>query len=154
MEAEGADYVSKRYIESSVADDYYELREGALNGASQLRKLNQYFESIGFTMEDYVVEMMGSGVEGAVPTSFEIPLEYRLNNDAVDVSIPMDHVVENGDGRLYRIQLLRYFGTAGTEENGYMLVPNGSGSLINFNNGKPTAAWYAEYIYGIRIYGA
>lgn len=149
MEAEGADYVQKRYIDSSVADDYYELREGALTGASQLRKLNQYFESIGFTREDYIEEMMGSGVEGAVPTSFEIPLEYRLNNDAVDVSIPMNHVVENGDGKLYRIQLLRYFGTAGTEENGYMLVPNGSGSLINFNNGKPTAAWYAEYIYGI-----
>lgn len=149
MEEEGADYVSKRYIESSVADDYYELREAAVTGASQLRKLNNYFESVGFTLDDYTEEMMGSGVEDAIPTSFEIPLEYRLNNDAVDVSIPMDHVVERGDGKLYRIQLLRYFGAAGIEEDGYMLVPNGSGSLINFNNGKSTAAWYAEYVYGI-----
>lgn len=149
LDEEGGTYVRKRYRESSVAEDYYELLEGALNGASQLRKLNQHFESIGFTREDYIEEMMGSGVEGAVPVSFEIPLEYRLNNDAVDVSIPMSHVVENGDGKLYRIQLLRYFGTAGTKENGYMLVPNGSGSLINFNNGKNAAAWYAEYVYGI-----
>lgn len=149
LDEEAGTYVRKRYRESSVADDYYEMLEGALNGASQLRKLNQHFEAVGFTMEDYMEEMMGSGVEGAVPVSFEIPLEYRLNNDAVDVSIPMNHVVENGGGKLYRIQLLRYFGTAGIEENGYMLVPNGSGSLINFNNGKPTAAWYAEYVYGI-----
>lgn len=149
LDEEAGTYVRKRYRESNIADDYYELLEGALNGASQLRKLNQHFESIGFTLEDYVEEMLGSGVEGAAPVSFEIPLEYRLNNDAVDVSIPMNHVVETGGGKLYRIQLLRYFGTAGTEENGYMLVPNGSGSLINFNNGKSTAAWYAEYVYGI-----
>lgn len=149
LDDDGKKYVSDRYKESSVADDYYELLESASKGASQIRKLNQYFETVGFTEEEYVTEMMGSGVEGAVPISFEIPLEYRLNNDAVDVSIPMDHVVENGGGTLFRIQLLRYFGTAGLDESGYMLVPNGSGSLINFNNGKPTATQYSEYVYGI-----
>ncbi len=30
-----------------------------------------------------------------------------------------------------------------------MLVPNGSGSLINFNNGKSAATQYSEYVYGI-----
>lgn len=149
LDEEGSKYVRTKYKESSVADDYYELLESAAKGASQIRKLNRYFEEAGFTEEEYTVEMMNSGVEGAVPISFEIPLEYRLNNDALDVSIPMNHVVENGGGTLFRIQLLRYFGTAGVDESGYMLVPNGSGSLINFNNGKPTAAQYAEYVYGI-----
>ncbi len=142
-------YVRERYRESSAVDDYYELLDSAAKGASQMRKMNQYFETAGFTEEDYVTEMMNSGVEGAVPISFEIPLEYRLHDDAVDVSIPMDHVVENGGGTLFRIQMLRYFGTAGMDESGYMLVPNGSGSLINFNNGKPTASQYSEYVYGI-----
>ena len=93
--------------------------------------------------------MEGSGVEGAVPISFLIPLEYRLNGDSVDVSIPMSGVQENGGGAIFRIQFLRYFGTAGKDEEGYMLVPNGSGSLINFNNGKVTENNYAEYVYGI-----
>lgn len=149
LDEEGRKYVLTKYRESSVGDDYFELLDSAAKGASQIRKLNRYFEEAGFTEEEYTVEMMNSGVEGAVPISFEIPLEYRLNGDAVDVSIPMDHVVENGGGSLFRIQLLRYFGTAGIDENGYMLVPNGSGSLIYFNNGKPTAAQYAEYVYGI-----
>lgn len=60
-----------------------------MKGASQLRKLNRFFEEAGFTEEDYITEMENSGVEGAVPISFMIPLEYRLNEDSVDVSIPM-----------------------------------------------------------------
>ena len=84
-----------------------------------------------------------------MPISFLIPLEYRLSEDGVEVSIPMKGVEENGGGTIFRIQMLRYLGSAGTDEDGYMLVPNGSGSLIYFNNGKTTAANYSEYIYGI-----
>ncbi len=144
-----ASFVNKKYTDSTVAENYKELLPSAAKGASQLRKLNKYFEAAGFTNEDYLREMENSGVEGAVPISFEIPLEYRLNGDAVDVSIPMSQVVENGGGAIFRIQLLRYFGAAGKDENGYMLVPNGSGSLIYFNNGKTTADNYSEYMYGI-----
>ncbi len=149
LDDEGRSFVQKKYIESKVADDYYELLESAVKGASQIRKLNRYFEAAGFTEEEYLTEMENSGVEGVIPISFMIPLEYRLNADAVDVSIPMKAVEENGGGTIFRIQLLRYFGAAGTEEEGYMLVPNGSGSLINFNNGKASAAQYSEYVYGI-----
>ncbi len=144
-----ASFVSKKYTESTVAENYKELLPSAAKGASQLRKLNKYFEQAGFTNEDYLREMENSGVEGAVPISFEIPLEYRLNEDSVDVSVPMGQVVENGGGAIFRIQLLRYFGAAGKDETGYMLVPNGSGSLIYFNNGKSSADNYSEYLYGV-----
>lgn len=149
LDDEGVKFVEKKYVESEVGDDYLELLSGAMKGASQIRNLNKYFEEAGFTEEDYIAEMENSGVEGAVPISFVVPLEYRLNGDAVDVSIPMSAVQENGGGSIFRIQLLRYFGAAGAEENGYMLVPNGSGSIINFNNGKTTAENYSEYVYGI-----
>jgi hypothetical protein len=149
LDDEGSKFVSKKYIDSSVADDYLELLESAVSGASQIRKLNKYFEEAGFTEDDYINEMENSGVEGAVPISFVIPVEYRLNNDGVDVSVPMSGVKENGGGTIFRIQLLRYFGAAGTDEDGYLLVPNGSGSIINFNNGKTGADNYSEYIYGI-----
>ena len=149
MSEEGRKFSEKKYTSSDVAENYMELLPSAVKGASQLRKLNKYFEEAGFTEEEYVVEMEGSGVEGVIPISFEIPLEYRLNEDGLDVSIPMSQVKENGGGRLFRIQLLRYFGAADEQEEGYMMVPNGSGSLIRFNNGKNTAAPYSEYIYGI-----
>lgn len=146
---EDAKAVAKKYTESNVADGYLELLASAVKGASQLRKLNKYFEAAGFNEEDYLREMENSGVEDAIPISFVIPLEYRLNGDAVDVSIPMCAVEERGGGTIFRIQLLRYLGAAGVDEEGYMLVPNGSGSLINFNNGKTTVENYSEYVYGI-----
>lgn len=149
MSEEGRTFTKKKYTESKVADNYYELLESAVKGASQLRKLNNYFTEAGFTEEEYIAEMEGSGVEGLIPISFEIPLEYRLNGDAVDVSIPLSEVKENGGGSIFRIQMLRYFGAAGTKEEGYMLVPNGSGSLINFNNGKMGTSPYSEYVYGL-----
>lgn len=67
----------------------------------------------------------------------------------MEVSIPMCAVKENGGGAIFRISLLRFLGAAGTDENGYLLVPNGSGSLINFNNGKTSAAPYSEFVYGM-----
>lgn len=149
MSEEGAKFSAKKFVESNVAEGYMEMLESTVKGASQLRKLNKYFEEAGFTTEDYMREMENSGVEDAVPISFMIPLEYRLNEDAVEVSIPMCAVEEYGGGSIFRIQFLRYFGTAGKEEKGYMLVPNGSGSLVRFNNGKTTASVYSEYVYGI-----
>lgn len=149
LSEDDAKQVAKKYVQSDVADGYLELLESAVKGASQIRKLNKYFEAAGFTEEDYIREMENSGVDGAVPISFIIPLEYRLDGDAVDVSVPMSAVEENGGGSIFRIQLLRYFGAAGIDEDGYMLVPNGSGSLIYFNNGKTTVENYSEYVYGI-----
>ncbi len=144
-----AKFVGKKFVESDVAEGYLEMLESTTKGASQLRKLNNYFEEAGFTLEDYTREMENSGVEGVTPISFLIPMEYRLNEDSVEVSIPMSGVQENGGGSIFRISMLRYFGSAGKEEEGYMLVPNGSGSLIRFNNGKANANIYSEYVYGI-----
>ena len=107
-----AKFVGKKFVESDVAEGYLEMLESTAKGASQLRKLNKYFEEAGFTLEDYSREMENSGVEGVVPISFLIPLEYRLTEEALDVSVPMSGVQENGGGSIFRISLLRYFGSA------------------------------------------
>ncbi|MBR6344925.1 MAG: hypothetical protein IKR70_04245 [Lachnospiraceae bacterium] len=80
---------------------------------------------------------------------FNIPLEYRIKDDYLEVSIPADHIEELGPGYVYRIQLLRYMAAPSKDDLGYMVVPNGSGSLINYNNGKTSAAAYSQYIYDI-----
>ncbi|MBQ0042058.1 MAG: hypothetical protein KBS85_01880 [Lachnospiraceae bacterium] len=144
-----AKFTKLKYKESGVADNYFELLEATMNGPSQLRKLNSYFEAAGFTIDDYNREMEGSGMDFDPPISITIPLDYKLNADAVDVSIPMKAVVETGGGYLYKIQLLRFFGAGTMNESGYLLVPNGAGSIIKFNNGKTTAENYVEYVYGI-----
>lgn len=93
------------------------------------------------------IYQVGDLTEGQI--HFDVPLEYRLNGDKLEVSIPVSGIGEYGGGFIYRIQLLRYMGAAHNSEEGYLVVPNGSGSLIRFNNGKTSAANYTQYIYDI-----
>lgn len=144
-----ANYVRLRYTEKSDINGYLMLPESVQSAPAQMRRLNNFFAEAGYTEEDFVQDMEEAGAEGAVPINFVIPLEYKLEADGLKVRIPTSHIEENGGGMLYRIQLLRYFGAADTAQEGYMLVPNGAGSIINFNNGKTDATDYNEFVYGI-----
>lgn len=126
-----------------------------LNGVVQknkitLQKIERFLQDAGFTEDDYYEQMELAGIKEEKETvSFIIPLEYRLEEDGLLVSIPTGKIKESGGAKIYRIQLHRYMGAAGRDETGYMVVPNGSGSIINFNNGKINAADYSQYIYNI-----
>jgi len=141
--------VAARFIESAEAPGFLELHESARTGAATLRQLNTQFEEAGYTEDDLLADMTASGVEGMLPIAFVVPLEYRLDGDSVVVSIPTGQIVEKGGGRISRIQFLRSFGAGSTGEEGYMVVPNGSGSIINFNNEKTFADIYNQFIYGL-----
>ena len=102
----------------------------------------------------FTIEGLDNGIRyiyniGDANASFEIPLEYRLCDDYIEASIPASAIKEQGDGYIYRIQLLRFMGATGYADKGYMVVPNGSGSIIDFNSDKKTAATYSQYIYDI-----
>lgn len=127
----------------------YQLNAQAAGSFIKLKKITEYLDKVGFTEEDYIEQMELAGVETAEVMSFVIPVEYRLDGDGVNVSIPESGIKEMGDGKLYRIKLLSYFGAAGMDEKGYIVVPNGSGSLINYNNGKELENVYSQYIYGM-----
>lgn len=146
-----AKYVRQRYSEWSEKEGWMIIVEGAKGAASQMRRMNEYLAEAGYTEEDYNADMLASGVEGVLPTYFVIPLEYTLEADDLRVRVPVNHIEENGDGKVYRIQLLRYFGASAMadEDGGYMLVPNGAGSIIKFNNGKTDASAYSQYVYNI-----
>lgn len=140
------------YLKSQFILGYYnaDVTAGAMDSYSQSVAKGQFIVQRITDGLRYVYRIGdltdNNGNEGI---SFEIPLEYRLNGDALDVSIPVSGIREYGNAAVYRIQLLSYMGAAHNTEDGYLVVPNASGSLIRFNNGKVTAASYAQYIYDI-----
>ncbi|MCL2628069.1 MAG: DUF5696 domain-containing protein [Oscillospiraceae bacterium] len=137
-----------RYIESDTAPGHMQLIDAARTGAATLREMNEVFASVGYTAEDFAADMAGSGVEEAVPLHFVVPLEFRLNDDSLIVNVNTTDIREYAGGRIDEIQLMRAFGAGGMNEDGYLVVPNGSGSLIYFNNRKTYADEYMQYIYG------
>lgn len=124
----------------------YYLNEKAMESKVGMKKLNKIFEDAGYTADDFNVDM--SETEGEENMSFTIPLEYRLTAKGLEVSIPTSQIEEKGGASIARIRVLPFFAAAGTDAEGYMLVPNGSGSLINLNNGCKNAS-YSQNIYGI-----
>jgi hypothetical protein len=142
-------FITSRYVPSEVAPGFLELQEAIRERAATILDLNALFAQTGYTHKDLADDMEASGVEGATSLGFIIPLEYRLDGDGVVVSIPTAQIGEMGGGRISRLQVLPFLGAAGLLEEGYMVVPNGSGSLIYFNNEKTFADDYMQYVYGL-----
>lgn len=151
MTEKDAKYVRQRYLDDGTIEGFLHLNEAILKAPATLRKVGEYLAAAGYTEADFEQDMVDAGAESELPISFIIPLEYTLEADGLKVRIPVEQIVENGDGQLYRIQLLRYLGASNLkdEDEGYMLVPNGSGSIIYFNNGKTDTNEYNQYVYGI-----
>lgn len=144
---------NKNYLKSQFLLYYYnqDVKSGSYDSYSQcVQKKQLTCESIDrgirfiYTIGDTKVK-----ANATEPLYFIVPLEYRLNDDNLEVSIPTSAIQEFGHGAVYRIQLLRYMGASSYDDEGYIVVPNAAGSIINFNNGKKSAAQYSQYIYEI-----
>ena len=146
-----AKYVRRNYLEDSDIPGFLQLNAAVIEAPATLRKVINYLTEAGYTQEDYDADMAAAGANQGERIHFIIPLEYTLEADGLKVRIPVEHVEEHGEAMIYRIQVLRYFGASymADEDKGYMLVPNGSGSLIYFNNGKVDTNEYSQYVYGI-----
>jgi len=149
MNEDDAAAFGRYYSTNSDVAGMRQLLKTARNNRNVQAKLQAMLDGVGFTEEDFTEQMALAGSNVTVPISFVVAVEYRLNDDYVEVSVPVDAIEERGGAAIFRIQLLRSFGAAGTEDSGYMVVPNGDGSIIKLNNGKTNATNYNQYIYGI-----
>lgn len=79
---------------------------------------------------------------------FIIPVEYRLEGDCFQVRILTDEISEYGTKRVNRISLTPYLLRGTAEDEGYLLLPDGSGATVDFSSVRPDAAIYTAQIYG------
>lgn len=89
-------------------------------------------------------------------TGFTVPVRYTLRDDYLEVEVLVDKIVElypTGEAAkvLLDVSVLPNMGAATTEETGYFVVPDGSGAIINFNNGKQIYKEYTGEVYGTDI---
>lgn len=85
---------------------------------------------------------------------FDVPVEIELQADRLCARVIAEEIKEpkpDKDGKMNHItdvEVLPYFGAGSPEDEGYMLVPDGSGALINFNNNKGNYTAYSQVVYG------
>lgn len=108
-----------------------------------------YFAEVGYTYEDLQKdkELDMSSVSNDKPI-FNVDVIYRLDGDDLIVEVPLSELEYKEEYPIYTITPLPYFGAGGKSDEGYMLVPEGGGALINFNNGRVSQNNYYANVYG------
>ena len=85
-------------------------------------------------------------------TGFTVPMTFALKDDHFDVSVLMNDIVvdEKSTSELLSVSVMPYFGCANYGEEGYILLPDGSGSLMdnNYMALDGGVKYYSTYIYG------
>ena len=116
---------------------------------SNKSKIAGYFEAAGYTQEDFDLDqqLVAGTAENTNPV-FNVVMEYRLENGDLVVSVPYQKMRYRSDYPITGVTVLPMFGAAGVEDEGCMLIPEGGGALIRFNNGKLSQNSYYANIYG------
>ncbi len=124
-------YAVDKYNNTNMASSYtHSVQEGGLTLSPVSNGVTLYFDFPGET-EKYTV-----------------PVQFTLQNDRLQVEVLFDRIRTYGDVEINTVDLMPYFGAATKEDEGYMLVPDGSGALISFSDVKQAADVYSQPVYG------
>lgn len=80
-----------------------------------------------------------------------IPVTYKLREDYLETSVDCTKIKESKAGSgisTTQLTLLGNFGAGAADEEGYFVLPDGCGALVNFNNGKLRSKEYSQPVYG------
>lgn len=131
-------------IRSQLVVTYYDSQKNTASIGSYLSSVRQ---------QSYEIRKIQDGVRityifSRETEQFSIPVEFRLDGDTLDVKIPVKDIQEFGEARIAEIQLLPFFLRGNLGEEGYLLIPDGSGALMRFSDVRPSASPYKQKVYG------
>ncbi len=125
------------------------VRNESLAGI-QLTRTLQAFEDAGYTDEDFQKDLEALQLEQTKPEPriFLASIEYTLDDDSLVVKVPASGIHYSDEYPISTVSVLGFFGAEGEGTEGSLFVPDGSGALIHFNNGKINYSSYEQSIYG------
>jgi hypothetical protein len=115
----------------------------------QRAEFETIFENAGYTYDDYLADIAHyPSVGGRERPAFNLTFRYSLEGNALVLNIPFDKIAYRTAYPLVRLTVLPFFGAGGLNDKGYLMVPDGSGALIYFNNGRYNQLSYTNFVYG------
>jgi hypothetical protein len=109
----------------------------------------ELFMANGYTPQEYFddLQFYEREIQVSEPV-FNISIYVELDDYGFNVTIPFDEIEYRSEFPPIDLRVLPFFGAGSSEDEGYMLVPDGSGALINFNNGKHNQNPYNNRVFG------
>lgn len=147
-DGETKDAIVEKYPEIKK-QNLYILRSSNKNIYQKLRVL---LEKYGYNENDLTADNKAAGIseENDNPV-FQIAIEYRITDSDLIVNVPHDKLSSPEGYTITQIKLLPYFGSKDKNSSGEILLPDGSGSVMELNNGKTNEVEYETRIYGGNI---
>ena len=102
----------------------------------------------GLTVTYHLMDNKTADTDGQKAELFTITLRYALEDESLIVRVPMAEVACPAGILPLKIAVLPHFGGSSATEGGYLLVPDGSGALIEFGSGKYSTTSYVGSVYG------
>ncbi|WP_162146776.1 DUF5696 domain-containing protein [Acholeplasma granularum] len=107
------------------------------------------FDHSLYTYEKYLEDSNRYGLPTALQLPyFEFAVQYKLTNLGLDIRLVNDSIVESEEFPIAYIDILPYFGAGNLGDEGYTVIPDGSGIFINHNNQKYSTVGYEKRVYG------
>jgi len=129
-------------------EDVYERREIP---RSQVKKLVMILEKAEYSEEDLIFDHEENRVEGTdteARAKLSATVQYRLEGGELVASLDTGSLEESKPYKIQSVSLLENFGAAGTKDEGYLFIPDGSGALVRLNNGRQLAQPILLPLYG------
>jgi len=137
----------KKYPTLGTTDMYLLKSEGFKR--TQYTDCEALMAKYGYNEEEFLIDQANVAQQDtASKLVFNVAIEYKLDGEDFVVSVPYEKMRYRSANVITSVNVLPMFGAAGTDETGFLFVPEGGGALIEFNNGKDKQNAYYADMYG------
>ena len=123
-----------------------------VDGKNQSANANSTVASVN--RGTYEIEEIENGIKviydfSREKESFKIPVAYTITDDhSFKAEVIVSEIDEYSKQRIMTISLVPDFGAGSINDEGYILVPDGSGAVIEFNNNQGHRTEFVRPVYG------
>lgn len=128
--------LSAVYYDAEGVEDYLNsYASSVIDGSFIIEKIENGFR-VTFNLGDGIIEL---------------PLEIKLEENSLSVKALTSQMKVQEDCTVSSISLLPFFAAGNSGDEGYLLLPDGSGGIIDFSDDKTGIDAYSKPVYGENI---
>ena len=146
--------LAKRDDRDTLLEMYPALQDTTMyvlnkNDNKNKRELQKYFADAGYSEEEFAEDqaLIAKKPDSKGPV-FNVSIVYRLEGKDLVVEVPYDRIRYKLDYPITYVSPLPMFNAAGADQEGFLMIPEGGGAIIRYNNGKLSQSEYTANLYG------
>ena len=145
-------WISRNFQPSQEREGFMRMSDGIRVGGANIERALRIFDEIGYTPEELLYDNAQAGYESEMTTElFIVYIEFVLDGADLVTNVPISRIEIPEFASLRSLEVMRFFGAGGPDDEGFLLVPSGSGALIEFNNGRYREERFSAPVYGIDL---